>query len=196
MFCFAISLLGLLIRCYTLGTVPPGTSGRNVTMQVAESLNTTGIYSCVRNPLYLGNFFMVLGLAMFVRSGWVCVIYALFFWLFYGMIILMEEDFLKRKYGQTYIDWAEKTPAFIPTFKHRQPPSLAFSFKTVLRKEYGSLFGMIASFTILELISEFVVKQRIFIDMVWLVLFLLGLVQFLVFRTMKKKTQWLDVKGH
>jgi protein-S-isoprenylcysteine O-methyltransferase Ste14 len=49
-----ISFIGFLIRAYSIGTTPKGTSGRNRDSQVAESLNTTGIYSMVRHPLYLG----------------------------------------------------------------------------------------------------------------------------------------------
>ncbi|MGB8874133.1 MAG: hypothetical protein WCC75_12145, partial [Desulfobaccales bacterium] len=45
------------------GLPPRGTSGRNTQGQVAETLNTTGIYSLVRNPLYLGNFLIWLGLS-------------------------------------------------------------------------------------------------------------------------------------
>lgn len=52
-----VSLLGLGIRIYTVGYTPKNTSGRNTAEgQVADTLNTTGIYSIVRHPLYLGNF--------------------------------------------------------------------------------------------------------------------------------------------
>ena len=37
------SFLGLVIRCFTVGYVPRGTSGRNTQSQVAEMLNTTKI---------------------------------------------------------------------------------------------------------------------------------------------------------
>ena len=55
--CLLISLFGLFIRVYTVGHTPVNTSGRNVDSQVADTLNTTGSYSLVRHPLYLGNFF-------------------------------------------------------------------------------------------------------------------------------------------
>src|SRR5688500_12554162 len=54
--CFLLSLFGLWIRAKTVGHVPGGTSGRNTASQRAHHLNTTGLYSIVRNPLYLGNF--------------------------------------------------------------------------------------------------------------------------------------------
>src|SRR5688500_10759153 len=45
-----LSFIGLAIRSYTIGTTPQGTSGRNTEKQVAEVLNSTGIYSIVRHP--------------------------------------------------------------------------------------------------------------------------------------------------
>lgn len=49
-------LLGLIIRICTVGFTPANTSGRNTAEgQVADTVNTTGIYSIVRHPLYLGN---------------------------------------------------------------------------------------------------------------------------------------------
>ncbi|MGC9453013.1 MAG: methyltransferase family protein, partial [Oceanipulchritudo sp.] len=51
-----------------------GTSGRNTKQQVAYSLNTTGFYSVVRNPLYLGNFFMYLGIALFTHHWWLVLV--------------------------------------------------------------------------------------------------------------------------
>ena len=53
--CIALAFVGLAIRVFTVGFVPAGTSGRKHDGQIAETLNTTGIYSLTRNPLYLGN---------------------------------------------------------------------------------------------------------------------------------------------
>jgi len=50
-FCFVLSLLGFAMRCLTVAYVPAGTSSRNTKEQIANALNTTGIYSIVRHPL-------------------------------------------------------------------------------------------------------------------------------------------------
>ena len=46
-------ILGYIIRFYTIATTPKNTSGRNTKKQIVETLNTKGVYSLVRHPLYL-----------------------------------------------------------------------------------------------------------------------------------------------
>ena len=60
-----ITVLGFLIRFYTIGTTPKITSGRNTKKQISYTLNTLGIYSIVRHPLYLGNYLIWLGIAIY-----------------------------------------------------------------------------------------------------------------------------------
>ncbi|WP_292010435.1 isoprenylcysteine carboxylmethyltransferase family protein [Chryseobacterium sp.] len=80
--CLLVSTIGLVIRIYTVGYTPKNTSGRNTSEgQVAETLNTSGIYSIVRHPLYLGNFFMWLGPAMFTENIWFIISFVLFYWI-------------------------------------------------------------------------------------------------------------------
>ncbi|WP_313100976.1 methyltransferase [Epilithonimonas sp.] len=97
LFCLFVSIIGLGIRIYTVGFTPKNTSGRNTKEgQVADKLNTTGIYSIVRNPLYLGNFFMWLGLAMFTENVWFIICFILFYWIYYERIIFAECNFWKE----------------------------------------------------------------------------------------------------
>lgn len=195
LFCFSISLFGLFIRAYTIGYTPKGTSGRNTKNQIAEKLNTTGIYSIIRNPLYVGNFFMMLGVVLLVRDGWVAMIYVLAFWLYYERIIMAEEAFLKTKFGKEYEDYAVRTPAFLPRTKLWKRPELTFSLRNVLKREYSGFFGVIAAFTILQYIGDFIVAGRLLLDYLWLSLFTFGLLVYVTLRTLKRKTKLLHVDG-
>jgi len=100
-----ISLLGEAVRIYTVGHAAKNTSGRNTTAgQIADELNTTGIYSLVRHPLYIGNFLMWLGPVLFVRSLVFLILFILVYWLYYERIMFAEEQFslksvLKREYN-------------------------------------------------------------------------------------------------
>ena len=95
-----LSSLGFLILFYTIGTTPKGTSGRNRKEQIADSLNSTGIYSTVRHPLYLGNYLVWIGIAIFSYNIYFIVIMSLLFWVYYKRIMFAEERFLERKFSE------------------------------------------------------------------------------------------------
>ena len=153
-FCIDVSLFGQYIRAYTVGHTPANTSGRNVHEQIAETLNTTGIYSTVRHPLYVGNFFMWLGPALLTENIWFVVAFTLFYWVYYERIMFAEEQFLRRKFGEVYTTWAAKTPAFIPSFKNFVRPNLAFSWKKVLKKEKNGFAAIFIIFCLFDLVAE------------------------------------------
>lgn len=139
--CIALVVLGETIRILTVGFVPAGTSGRNTKAQIAESLNTTGAYSLVRNPLYLGNCMMYVGVVAYTQNLTLTLIFALVLMLYYERIIAAEEGFLSRKYGAAYRDWAARVPAFIPRLGGWQRPALPFCLRTVIKREHASIFG-------------------------------------------------------
>ncbi len=187
--CLTISFLGLGIRAYTVGHAPRGTSGRNTRRQLAAQLNTTGVYSIVRHPLYLGNFFIWLGAALFMRQWWVGVIFVLAFWLYYERIIFAEEAFLREKFGKAFADWADRTPAFFPRLRSWEKPALRLSGATVLKREYSGFFGIIAVFAFLEFVGDFVVDGRFEVDVMWAGILLTGLLVYLTLRALKKRAR-------
>jgi len=121
MFCLLVALLGLGIRIMTVGYTPANTSGRNTQGQLADELNTTGMYSLVRNPLYVGNFFMWLGVAMLTMNLWFIAAFIMMYWVYYERIIYTEEKFLENKFGAAYAEWAANTPCFVPRLKGCNP---------------------------------------------------------------------------
>ncbi len=84
---------GHFIRARTVGRRSIQTSGRNRSHQVAKVLTITGWYSLVRHPLYLANYLIWLGLAIFLANFWFLVILSLLFWIYYERIMFAEEVF-------------------------------------------------------------------------------------------------------
>ena len=190
--CLLVSMAGLGIRFFTVGFAPRGTSGRNTRGQVADSLNTSGMYSLVRHPLYLGNFIIWLGLSLFIKVWWATIIVILCFIVFYERIIFAEEMFLREKFGAAFLDWAATTPAIIPRLKNWRPPELSFSWKSALKREYSSFFATITSFTVLAIIRDSLQRGTLVLDKAWLMIFAVSLIIYLTIRTLKKKTQILS----
>ncbi len=193
--CLAISLSGLAIRIATVGHAPKGTSGRNSKKQKAEVLNTTGMYSVVRHPIYLGNLLVWLGVSLFPCLWWLSVILLLAFWLYYERIIFAEEQFLQRRFGSEFTDWAEKTPAFIPKFSSWKRPALPFSIRTVLKREHSTLLLIVVYFVSMEETASLLTTSSLELDPMWLVLFTIALVQYVFFRMLRKHTKLLNVSG-
>lgn len=194
-FSLLVSLFGLIVRVLTIGHTPKNTSGRNTGEQKASTVNNTGIYSTVRHPLYVGNYFMWLGIILYVHSGWTALCFTLIYWIYYERIMYAEEEFLRKKFGEQYEAWAEKTPAFIPSFKNWQRPSLPFSLKNVLKREYSGFFAVIFSFTLLELIKNYLLDGRVWLSTGWLIFFGIGFFIYLTLRTLKRNTSLLHVDG-
>jgi len=190
-----ISFLGFIIRCITVGYVPRGTSGRNTQSQVAEVLNTSGMYSISRNPLYLGNFVIVFGVTLFIQVWWLALLVWFGFWLYYERIIFTEEEFLRNKFKDQFMAWAQKTPIVIPRFKNWEKPELGFSFKTVLRREFSTFLSIVATFFFLEITTNFLIKRELSVSRSWIIFFVMSLVIYLVFFILKKKTKLLNVLG-
>jgi protein-S-isoprenylcysteine O-methyltransferase Ste14 len=193
-FCLLISLLGLGIRVFTVGYTPANTSGRNTKTQLADELNTTGIYSVVRHPLYLGNFFMWLGPVLLTGHFWFVLVVYLFYWIYYERIMFSEEQFLRRKFGSVYTSWAENVPAFIPRFKDYVKPGLPFSWKKVLKKEKNGLAVVFFIFCAMDITGKLIRKST---DFNWfLIAFcILTLILYAVLKYLKYKTNVLNEEG-
>ena len=190
-----ISFSGLFVRCVTVGYAPGGTSGRNTKFQVAQTLNTTGMYSISRNPLYLGNFIIVLGITLFIQVWWLALLVWFGFWLYYERIIFTEEEFLRAKFKDQFLEWAKKTPIVIPRFRNWEKPELTFSFKTVLRKEFSTYFSIVVTFFFLEVVTNFLTQRRLTVHNSWVIFFITSLAIYLTFFFLKKKTKLLNVAG-
>ena len=194
-FCIGVSALGVLVRVKTIGHTPSGTSGRNTRDQIAESLNTTGMYSIIRHPLYLGNFLMWLGLALFPHNLLLALVVTLSFYIYYERIMFAEEDFLRAKFGPAFEAWASVTPAFWPAFWQWRPPSLPFSLRNVLKREYSGLYALVVLFTLMEFIGEYQVEGDISLDPGWIAFLAVGTVVYFTLRTLKKHTRLLHIEG-
>ena len=193
----AVGFAGQWIRTLVAGYVPQGTSGRNVHGQVANSLNTTGMYSLCRNPLYLGNFLMMVA-PMILLGNWLLLLaFSALFWIYYERIIYTEERFLEGKFGEEYTKWAENTPAFFPSFRAYKPSVLGFSLKTMLKREYHSFFGLTTSLVVANYLIV-AISQRSFkitFDSILLWVFLGSAVFYLIVRLIVKKTRYFHVEG-
>lgn len=186
-FCLLIGLAGEAVRAAAIGYVAMGTSSRVARAQEADALNTTGLYSLVRHPLYLGNYLMWLGPALLTRNVWVPLVVSLAFWLYYERIMAAEEAFLRSRFGEVFERWANATPAFLPALHGWQAPATKFQLRRVLRRERSSILGLMATFTVLTSYIDSRIMGRLHVDPLWFALFALTLIFYGVMEADKRR---------
>ncbi len=81
-----------------------------------DELVTAGPYAHLRNPLYLGNLFNALGIcvAAWAWMPWMLIVCLAFFTVQYGLIISLEEEYLRGRFGEAYRAYASSVPRFFP----------------------------------------------------------------------------------
>ena len=140
----ALCALGQALRAWVLGQVRDGTSGQNEKL-TAVSLNSTGPYALTRNPLYLGNFAITLGLCLVAHDPRLLALVSALFGLQYRAIIAAEEDFLRGQFGADYDAYCARVPRFWPRFAAAAPASIEgaassprpWDWRRALRKEHN-----------------------------------------------------------
>lgn len=158
-----IGSFGLIIRAAAVAFAPEGTSSRDTHQLRAPSLNTTGMYSVVRNPLYLGNALMWLGAVASLGLWWLVALTAALYWLYIERVILVEESFLETEFGRAFNEWADRTPAFVPNLSCWRPASSTLSWRRV-SAEHNGLLGFLLAVSLFSLGVEVIVGRRAWSD--------------------------------
>lgn len=193
--CIAVSFLGIVIRAFTIGFVPKNTSGRNTSEgQVADTVNSKGMYSVFRHPLYVGNFFMWLGLIMYVAIDWFILLAIILYFIYYEKIIMAEENYMRGKFGDKYETFCSNTNIVFPKFRWVSP-ELPFSFRNVIKREYYGLFYMVLSFVFIDAMKNWFVTKTLYVGEFWIIFGLVTLVVCAVIRLISKSTKWLTIEG-
>ncbi len=185
--CFALALAGLWVRCHTVGHAPLGTSGRNTKKQIAESLNTSGLYSVVRHPLYLGNFLIVLGIVMQTFTWWLILLYIACFTLYYERIMFAEEAFLRKQFGSQFMDWANRTPAFFPKIGQWVQADQPTNWERIIRQECAAIAVITVAFLGIELTVHSRQPGNSGMEAWWYAVALIGASLYAIARVMKRQ---------
>lgn len=138
---FVLCLGGQALRAWVLGLVPDGTSGQNEKL-IAVSLNTSGPYELTRNPLYLGNLGIVVGLCLIAHDLWLMLLAVALFALQYWFIIAAEEHFLLSRFGAEYETYKARVPRFWPQVRTVQ--SRPWNWPRIVRKEHNPCAAWLA----------------------------------------------------
>ena len=107
----ALCFVGVILLLLSL--VSFGRSFRvGIDVDHPDKLVTTGIFAFSRNPIYVGFAFVLLG-QFLVFPNWILLLYLVAgIWLFHRQV-LREEGFLRRRYGQEYVEYSNRVRRYL-----------------------------------------------------------------------------------
>lgn len=154
-----VALAGQALRAAVIGLAYIRRGGKAKKIH-ADSLVQDGLFAHSRNPLYLGNMLVFLGLFLVLNSTLGYLVGVPFFLISYLSITLAEEEFLRKQFGMEYVDYCQRVNRYIPGLRGLGATmrSVSFNWKRLLRKEYGSTFTWITTALAL-LLWEVAVRQ-------------------------------------
>lgn len=144
----AIVLFGELLRLSAVRHI--GTVSRTRTDRLGP-LVASGPFRWVRNPLYIGNIALWVGLALVAKLPWLVAPIGLLLALEYHAIVRWEEELLTARIGQPYTDYTRTVPRWLPRPPQASaaPRAPAFSWSDTLFSERGTLIAIAAGFVLL-----------------------------------------------
>lgn len=149
---FLVALAGQVLRAITVGLKYIIRGGRKHQVY-AEQLVQGGVYAYCRNPLYLGNALILLGIGLAANSWLFLGVAVPFFTFSYWAIIAAEEDYLRGKFGREFDDYCARVHRFLPKKPARtsQAGQIRFDWRRLITAEYGSAYLWIAAFLLVTL---------------------------------------------
>ena len=147
-----ITVFGQAIRGVTIGLAYIVRGGRDKKVY-ASHLVTEGIFNHCRNPLYVGNILMLLGVGILSNSLlYIGIVIPLFLFI-YQAIVRAEENYLRGKFGADFDSYCQRVNRWIPNFTGLGDTfnSMEFSWQRWLIKEYNTQYIWLLAITFILL---------------------------------------------
>lgn len=145
-------LLGEIIRIWAVSYA--GSETRTTDGVGGSNLVTQGPFAIVRNPLYLGNVLIYLGIGImsYALFPYVQIFAFLYFTFQYYCIILNEEEYLKNSFGEKFKIYTDNVNRFFPMIKkipENIKSNLKFDLKSGLASEKRTFQSVLISILII-----------------------------------------------
>jgi protein-S-isoprenylcysteine O-methyltransferase Ste14 len=152
----ALALAGQLLRIATVGFEYIERGGRNRQVY-ASKLVQGGIFAQCRNPLYVGNMLLAIGLALVVNSALFYLLVLPLVGYAYVAIVAAEEAFLREKFGAEYTEYCRRVRRWIPRLHgwRRAVAGMRFNWRRVLVKEYNTMFVVLLTLVTVQLWADY-----------------------------------------
>lgn len=147
---FIVALTGQAVRLITIGFEYIHRGGREGKVY-AGRLVRGGVYGLTRNPMYVGNSLIAIGVTMLFGSPIGYLILIPFFLFVYQAIIAAEEAYLKNKFGPEYDGYATAVNRIVPSLSRTKKAfsGMRFDWRRSVKKDMGTVVGLTIGLNIL-----------------------------------------------
>ena len=144
----AVSLFGEAIQLWCFAS-----------LQKNQVLAADGPYAMVRNPMYLGRYFLLLGMLMLPANVWLPAAFTIVYYFYMVNRVRREEALLARTFGDAYARYCAAIPRFLPRLSPHSEGRIAyFDWETFVRNHGLRNLAQVAAFYALA--GYFVVLAR------------------------------------
>ena len=139
-----VAVAGEALRLVTIGFDYIDRGGKNHKVY-ASRLVQGGVYALTRNPMYLANGMIAIGMTMLTGSPLTYVLVIPFFLFVYQAIIAAEEAYLHRQFGRDYEEYCAKVNRVFPSFRgiHRAFADMRYNWKRSLKQDLSTIAGLL-----------------------------------------------------
>ncbi|MBI3706326.1 MAG: isoprenylcysteine carboxylmethyltransferase family protein [Proteobacteria bacterium] len=135
----ALAAIGQAFRATVIGFAYVKRGGLNKRVY-ASNLVTTGLFGVSRNPLYLGNFLILVGLFLVHGNPFAALLGIALFLVAYRSIVATEEAYLTTRFAAEYQQYCRAVPRWLPDLRRLRPAieGMSFDWRRVVIKDYGT----------------------------------------------------------
>ena len=142
-----VALSGELVRLVTIGFEYIERGGKDGKVY-ASHLVQGGVYALTRNPMYLGNALIAIGMSMVLGSPVAYLLVIPFFLFVYQAIVTAEEAYLRNRFGEEYMQYCARVNRFLPRL--REVPRALFGkrydWRSAIRQDLSTMAALFSGF--------------------------------------------------
>lgn len=103
-----------------------------------KELTTRGPYALVRNPMYLGRYFVILGFILLFANPWLIAAYTMIYCGYLRFRVAQEEHVLRKRFGAEFDQYCARVHRFLPRLKpYAGHPVLYFNEQLFIKNHGG-----------------------------------------------------------
>ncbi|MFO7839543.1 MAG: isoprenylcysteine carboxylmethyltransferase family protein [Desulfosalsimonadaceae bacterium] len=108
-----VSVLGELFQVWCFATI-----------KTQKKLTREGPYMFMRNPMYIGRFFLLFGMLMMTGNPWIPGVFVLLYYFYMTNRVRREEEKLQQIFGADYDAYCQSVNRYLPTLSAFRPEKL------------------------------------------------------------------------